>query len=80
LNGWRKLPAPESWRRRFGSCAKRPTRQLQQNRPHPLCLDFLMTSPLPDIELSEELIRRFDTLGPRYTAYPTADRFHVGFL
>ena len=38
-----------------------------------------MTSPLPDIELSEALIRRFDTLGPRYTSYPTADRFHAGF-
>ena len=38
-----------------------------------------MTSPLPDIELSEELIRRFDKLGPRYTSYPTADRFHAGF-
>ena len=34
---------------------------------------------LPDIEFSEELIRRFDKLGPRYTSYPTADRFHPGF-
>ena len=34
---------------------------------------------LPDIEFSEELIRRFDKLGPRYTSYPTADRFHAGF-
>jgi oxygen-independent coproporphyrinogen-3 oxidase len=56
-----------------------PERRMQQNRPHNLCLDFLMTSPLPDIELSEELIRRFDTLGPRYTSYPTADRFNTGF-
>ena len=38
-----------------------------------------MTSPLPDIELSEALIRKFDKLGPRYTSYPTADRFHTGF-
>lgn len=29
----------------------------------------------PTIEISEELIRRFDSLGPRYTSYPTADRF-----
>lgn len=29
----------------------------------------------PDIELSEALIRRFDSSGPRYTSYPTADRF-----
>ena len=28
-----------------------------------------------DIELSEALIRRFDNAGPRYTSYPTADRF-----
>lgn len=34
---------------------------------------------LPDIEFSETLIRRFDKLGPRYTSYPTADRFHTGF-
>lgn len=38
-----------------------------------------MTSPLPDIELSEALIRKFDTLGPRYTSYPTADRFNTSF-
>ena len=38
-----------------------------------------MTQPLPDIELSEELIRKFDTLGPRYTSYPTADRFNTAF-
>ncbi|MGB3836186.1 oxygen-independent coproporphyrinogen III oxidase [Castellaniella sp.] len=29
----------------------------------------------PDLELSEALIRRFDQSGPRYTSYPTADRF-----
>lgn len=34
---------------------------------------------LPDIEFSETLIRRFDKLGPRYTSYPTADRFHAEF-
>jgi oxygen-independent coproporphyrinogen III oxidase len=38
-----------------------------------------MTFPLPDIELSEELIRKFDKLGPRYTSYPTADRFNTAF-
>src|SRR5690554_5808427 len=32
-----------------------------------------------DIEISESLIRRFDTSGPRYTSYPTADRFHTDF-
>jgi oxygen-independent coproporphyrinogen-3 oxidase len=33
----------------------------------------------PGIEISEPLIRRFDSLGPRYTSYPTADRFHDRF-
>lgn len=40
---------------------------------------FPMTLSLPDIEISEELVRKFDKLGPRYTSYPTADRFHNGF-
>lgn len=34
---------------------------------------------IPEIEISEELIRRFDSLGPRYTSYPTADRFNSVF-
>lgn len=38
-----------------------------------------MTTPIDDIELSEELIRKFDKSGPRYTSYPTADRFNTGF-
>jgi len=29
--------------------------------------------------LSEDLLRRFDTPGPRYTSYPTADRFVEAF-
>lgn len=33
----------------------------------------------PDIEISEALIRRFDHSGPRYTSYPTADRFQSGY-
>lgn len=36
-------------------------------------------TPWPDIELSEALIRKFDTQGPRYTSYPTADRFTTAF-
>lgn len=32
-----------------------------------------------NIEISETLIRRFDNLGPRYTSYPTADRFSAEF-
>ena len=38
-----------------------------------------MTLPLSDVELSEELIRKFDKSGPRYTSYPTADRFNNAF-
>ncbi|MBV2181583.1 MAG: oxygen-independent coproporphyrinogen III oxidase [Castellaniella sp.] len=33
------------------------------------------TIAFPDLEISESLIRRFDQSGPRYTSYPTADRF-----
>lgn len=33
----------------------------------------------PDIEISEALVRRFDVSGPRYTSYPTADRFDYSF-
>ncbi len=38
-----------------------------------------MTAAASSIFVSEELIRRFDTSGPRYTSYPTADRFHGDF-
>jgi oxygen-independent coproporphyrinogen-3 oxidase len=35
-----------------------------------------MTQPLdPRTVLTDELLRKFDTPGPRYTSYPTADRF-----
>lgn len=37
------------------------------------------TIAFPDIEISEELVRRFDVSGPRYTSYPTADRFDYTF-
>ncbi len=39
-----------------------------------------MNVPSPDIELSEALVRRFDVSGPRYTSYPTADRFNTRFV
>ena len=32
-----------------------------------------------DLVFDPELIRRFDVLGPRYTSYPTADRFSDDF-
>jgi oxygen-independent coproporphyrinogen-3 oxidase len=52
---------------------------LRQNASKDQTPDNPMTLPAPDIELSEELIRKFDTLGPRYTSYPTADRFNTAF-
>lgn len=33
---------------------------------------------MPQIELDRDLIRRYDTLGPRYTSYPTAVEFTEG--
>jgi len=32
-----------------------------------------------DLSFDPELIRKYDGSGPRYTSYPTADRFHTGF-
>jgi len=32
-----------------------------------------------DLVLDTALIRKYDLFGPRYTSYPTADRFHDGF-
>lgn len=32
-----------------------------------------------DIQISEAMVRRYDKSGPRYTSYPTADRFLEGF-
>lgn len=37
------------------------------------------TIAFPEIEISEALVRRFDVSGPRYTSYPTADRFDYSF-
>ncbi|MFA7666767.1 MAG: radical SAM protein, partial [Burkholderiaceae bacterium] len=37
-----------------------------------------LTTP-PPLEIDEALIERFGGRGPRYTSYPTADRFHTGF-
>ena len=39
-------------------------------------LDATQNSPvMPAVEIDLDLIRRFDQHGPRYTSYPTADRF-----
>jgi oxygen-independent coproporphyrinogen-3 oxidase len=34
-----------------------------------------MHSPAPELVIDPLLIRKYDTSGPRYTSYPTADRF-----
>ncbi|MGB0126163.1 MAG: oxygen-independent coproporphyrinogen III oxidase [Rhodocyclaceae bacterium] len=38
-----------------------------------------MTSSYTDLVFDPQLIRRFDVNGPRYTSYPTADRFVEAF-
>ena len=38
-----------------------------------------MTTTIESFGVDGALIRRFDRPGPRYTSYPTADRFHEGF-
>ena len=38
-----------------------------------------VTTPLPALAFDAELIAKYDQFGPRYTSYPTADRFHEGF-
>lgn len=35
--------------------------------------------PIDTVHISERLIKRFDRSGPRYTSYPTADRFLADF-
>jgi oxygen-independent coproporphyrinogen III oxidase len=36
-------------------------------------------APVGDLRFDPELIRKYDGFGPRYTSYPTADRFHDGY-
>ena len=38
-----------------------------------------LTSAAPPIAFDEALVRKYDGFGPRYTSYPTADRFHEQF-
>lgn len=35
--------------------------------------------PPAPLAFDADLVRRYDVQGPRYTSYPTADRFHEGF-
>ena len=45
------------------------------------CMKLETSSPGAELpaELSDDLLRRFDAPGPRYTSYPTADRFVEAF-
>jgi oxygen-independent coproporphyrinogen-3 oxidase len=38
-----------------------------------------MNLPATRLAFDADLIRKYDQFGPRYTSYPTADRFHEGF-
>jgi oxygen-independent coproporphyrinogen-3 oxidase len=38
-----------------------------------------MTTTAADLVLDLALVRKYDLYGPRYTSYPTADRFHEAF-
>ena len=38
-----------------------------------------LKSAAPPIAFDEALVRKYDGFGPRYTSYPTADRFHEQF-
>jgi oxygen-independent coproporphyrinogen-3 oxidase len=42
-------------------------------------MNEVLLRPERQPSLSPELLRRFDTPGPRYTSYPTADRFAASF-
>jgi hypothetical protein len=51
------------------------------NPAKPCALATIMTRQPIDVRavLTEELLRKFNTQGPRYTSYPTADRFSEKF-
>ena len=38
-----------------------------------------ITTSAPEVQLPVDMLRRFDVPGPRYTSYPTADRFVEAF-
>ena len=40
---------------------------------------FSPTISAPELVISPDLLRRYDVAGPRYTSYPTADRFVEAF-
>ncbi|MCC7326418.1 MAG: oxygen-independent coproporphyrinogen III oxidase [Burkholderiales bacterium] len=42
-------------------------------------VDAHATRPGPDLAFDAALVAKYDGYGPRYTSYPTADRFHDAF-
>ncbi|MBB5503286.1 oxygen-independent coproporphyrinogen-3 oxidase [Paraburkholderia sp. MM5384-R2] len=54
-------------------------READNGRETPAHTKEAGVSVLHGIEIPEDLVRRFDRSGPRYTSYPTADRFGAGF-
>jgi oxygen-independent coproporphyrinogen-3 oxidase len=42
-------------------------------------MSIVASSPLPSVQFDADIIRKFSTSGPRYTSYPTADRFTPDF-
>ncbi len=38
----------------------------------------MATAAAADLVLDTALVKKYDGFGPRYTSYPTADRFHAG--
>lgn len=42
-------------------------------------MDSTVTHSVPHLAFDAGLVTKYDGFGPRYTSYPTADRFHDGF-
>ena len=42
-------------------------------------VDSVSASNEKEVLFHPELLQKFDINGPRYTSYPSADRFHDGF-
>ena len=49
------------------------------NRLRSKCYQMLMHYPASELVIDPVLIRKYDVSGPRYTSYPTADRFVEAF-
>jgi hypothetical protein len=64
----RRLPSRDLIWLKAGVCARR--RMAEWQVPHITSADGVAP-----VSFDRELIRKYDGLGPRYTSYPTADRF-----